>query len=910
MGHKTLSLREERHVNKVFYLGSNELFYEPSYAHYRPSDDLIDMVDAMIDARQGAWKTHRVDVWTHVIPTGEHAVQLPLQGWKIHVSAHVGNCHDILAKVATLAFEQDVQFKFANDVNTLRMMTSKRWPRGGSGKFITLYPATDEKFREFIELAYAILKDDVGSYILSDKRYKDCRCLYYCYGGFILVNRLHYLGKKTAMLRTPEGDHVPDLRNPYFEMPAWVSDPFPADVADEGDMSLDGGRYIVKSALGFSNTGGVYLATDTTTGSDVVVKEARPYTELAADGKDATSRLALEERNLRILDGLGIAPQVYATFWDWENFYLVEEHIDALDMRITMLLQTPLLRARPTRADSESYYRNYVTMFTSLLDAVDQIHEKGLVIGDLSPPNILVEKSTMTVRVIDLEGAYRPAFDQAQELHTPGFRLELKGRKKESNLQDDMYAIGAIMLYAMFPLAVMAHLRADLFTRILPVLVRDIGWVDTPVQDVIEQLVNHTLTCREASALLRGAATIGMPSSVPSPAPLVPAEASADLARFITHHVRLEPPYTLFPIDPYGANTNPAGFGFGSTGIVYALSACGFAVPPAALERHQREVAAITPDHFVPGFLVGAAGMAWAALLGGDIDTGKRFLGYANASPLLRAHHSLYYGMAGIGMANLAAYLMLDDKTYLAVAVDLAETLAATAVASERGLHWRDDAQIRLGFGYGQSGVALFFLRLSQVLGVPTWRELGRQALAYDLSFAKEVEPGVVQFGASPGEQNTFESYIEEGTAGILKVAIRYGLWDRLDPLFADLHRKYSAFAGLIFGVAGFADALLDGYLYAQDEKYLQMARRPLDALADLYVFQTEHGAATPGDNLFRVTCDFATGVAGVMRTLHRFAHLAPDEFCLDVLDELPVRTAPHGDGMAMFHQPEAGNEN
>jgi tRNA A-37 threonylcarbamoyl transferase component Bud32 len=910
MVHKTLSLREERHVNKVFYLGSNELFYEPNYAHYRPSDDLINLVDSMIEARGGIWKTRRVDVWTHVVPAGPNAAQLPLQGWKIHVSAHGGNCHAILAKVAALAFEHGVQFKFANDVNTLRMMTSKRWPRGGSGKFITLYPMTDEAFKEFIELAYAVLKDDVGSYILSDRRYKDCRCLYYRYGGFILVNRLHYLGKKIPMLRTPDGDYVPDQRNPYFEMPPWVSDPFPSDEPDEGDFSLDRGRYMVKSALGFSNTGGVYLATDTTTGNDVVIKEARPYTELAMDGKDATSRLALEERNLRILDGLGIAPQVHGTFWDWENFYLVEEHIDALDMRITMLMQTPLLRARPTLADSQSYYRNYVTMFTSLLDAVDQIHQKGLVIGDLSPPNILVEKATMTVRVIDLEGAYRPGFDQAQELHTPGFRLELKGRKKESNLQDDMYALGAIMLYAMFPLSVMAHLRTDLFTRILPVLVRDLGWVGTPVQHVIEQLVGHALTCREASALLRGSATIAQPMQAPSPAPLAPADTAADLARFITHHYRLDPLYTLFPIDPYGASTNPAGFGFGSTGIVYALSACGVAVPPEALERHHREIAAIDPHHLVPGFLVGAAGMAWAALLNGDLETGKRFLGYANASPLQHAHHSMFYGMAGIGMANLAAYLILDDKDYLTAAVALAETLAATAVTDARGLHWHDDGGVRLGFGYGQSGVALFFLRLSQVLGVTTWHELGLQALAYDLSFAQEIEPGVVQFGASPSEQNTFESYIEEGTAGILKVAIRYGLWDRLAPLFADLHRKYSSFAGLIFGVSGFADALLDGYLYSQDEKYLDMARRPLDALADLYVFPTENGAATPGDNLFRVTCDFATGVAGVMRTLHRFAHLAPDAFFLDVLDGLPAPTAPKADRMRGFQRQEAAYGN
>jgi len=817
------------------------------------------------------------------------AAKLPHQGWKIHVSANEANCRDILVKVAALAFEHGIQFKFANDVNTLKMMASKRWPRGGSGKFITLYPPTDEKFRQFIECAYAVLKDDVGSYILSDRRYKDCRCLYYRYGGFILVNRLNYMGKKLPILTSPDGVEVFDQRNPYFETPPWVSDPFPSEESDQGEMTLNEGRYAIKSALGFSNTGGVYLATDTSTGKDVVIKEARPHVELGANGKDATSRLAQEERNLRLLDGLGIAPQVYGSFWDWENFYLVEEYLDASDMRKVMLTKSPLLRANPTLADSEEFYRIYKRMFTSLLDAVDQIHQKGLVIGDLAPPNILLEKSTMTVRIIDLEGAFRPSIDDPQDLYTPGFRLEIKGRKKESNYQDDIYAIGATMLYSMFPLAAMVHLRDDLFTKILPVLVADIGWSNTPVQQVIEQLASNTITCRAARELLNGPATIEKPMARPSAKRLPPAEVCGEMARFITSNYRLEALYALFPIDPFGASSNSSSFGLGSTGIIYSLLKCGFTVPQPALDRYQSEIGAIKPTEIAPGFLTGAAGMAWALLATGDIESGKRFMQYANTSPLVRAHHSLYYGMAGIGMANLAAYLMLDDQHYLNAAIDLAEALASTAVESERGLHWKDDVEVRLGFGYGQSGVALFFLRLSQVLNVPKWREMGRKALEFDLSFGHELEPGAASFACAPDEKNTYESYIEEGSAGIAKVAIRYGLWDRLDKVFADIHRKYSGYSGLIFGVTGFADALLDAYLYSQDKKYLDMAERPLQGLTDLYLFKTKDGYATPGDNLFRVSCDFGTGVAGVMRTLHRFAHLQPDEFCLDELDNLPA---------------------
>ncbi len=885
---KPSSFREARHINKIFFLGADERFYEPNYAHYRPSDDFVDLIKAMLEAHGRSWKTHRKDVWTYVTaPPEEIASKLPTQGWKIHVSANVTNCRDILVKVSALALEQGIQFKFANDINTLKLMTTKRWTRGGSGKFITIYPSTDKKFHQFIECAYTLLKNDVGSYVLSDRRYKDCRCLYYRYGTFLAVNRISYLGQNHQVLISPDGEEVLDKRNPFFETPPWVTDPFPSDESDQGEMTLNEGRFSVKSALGFSNTGGVYLATDTSTGKEVVIKEARPYVELGTNCQDATTRLAQEAKILRALEGLGFVPKVYSTFWDWENFYLVEEYFDALDMREVMVLHTPLLRVNPTLADSEEFYDTYKRMFTSLLQAIDQVHVKGVVIGDLSPMNILVEKSTMTVRLIDLEGAFRPLVEAAQDIHTPGFRPKVKGRKPESNRQDDIYAVGAIMMYSMFPIAAMAFLRDDLFTTVLPTVVADIGWSNTPVLHVIQQLVSNAISCREAIELLDVPAMIEQPMARPCAHTALAADACGQMAQFITRNYRLEELYTLFPVDPFGAHTNPAGLGFGSTGIIQSLLKCGFAVPEEALDRYNKEIATVEPTAIAPGLLVGSAGMAWALLGIGDLKSGKRFLQYANNSRLLRAHHSLYYGMAGIGMANLAAYRMLGDRQYLEMATDLAETLAATAVESGKGLHWEDDGGIRIGFGYGQSGVALFFLRLSQVLEVTKWREMGRKALEYDLSFGHQLEPGVTTFGGSPEETQTYEPYIEQGSAGIAKVAIRYGLWDQLDGILADTHRKYSGYPGLIYGLSGLIDVLLDAYLYSQDKKYLEMTERPLQGLTDLYLFQDKDGLATSGENMFRISCDYATGIAGVMRTLHRWAHLQPDEFCLDELDDM-----------------------
>jgi tRNA A-37 threonylcarbamoyl transferase component Bud32 len=892
MGDMVKSFREERHINKEFFTGIDPQFYEPVYTHYVPSDELNDLVVTLLHERRPNWHIHRSGVWSHVMPAvHDDAIDLPTQGWKIHVSATEGNCRDILVKVARIALDAGLQFKFANDVNTLKLMTSKRWPRGGSGKFITLYPVNEAVFRELIEAAYLLLKDDVGSYILSDQRYKDCRCLYYRYGGIIQVNRLDYMGRKRAVLTAPDGERVADDRAPYFEVPHWVADPFPRDDVDQDEMTLNDGRFLVKSALAFSNTGGVYLATDAVTGADVVVKEARPYVELANNGHDATTRLMQEERALRFLDGAGVTPAVITSFWDWENYYLVIEYLDAFDIREVMLKHTPLLKVKPTVQESKEFYGICKKIFINLLTAVNTIHEKGMVFGDLSPTNIFVDKTTMAVCLIDLEAAFRPGIDEAHDIYTPGFRAEYKGRKKQGSVKDDLYAVGAIMMYSMFPIVALAYVREDIFSAVMPRLIADIGWSRTPLLYVVTELCAGRMSCLEATSLIKTDVDIDSPYAAALPMRAFPlTETCKSMAAFINRNYRDDPAYTLFPADPFASESGRSSFGFGSAGVIHALTACGFDVPEAAMTRYRADLDAINPRELAPGFLTGASGIAMASFAVGDAERGSRFMAYANGSALRLSHHSLYYGMAGIGIANLVAYRSAGEASYLIAAIGLAEKLASTAVECERGLHWEDDGGVRIGLGYGQSGVALFFLRLSQVLNVPRWRELGDRALNYDLSFAFELEAGVATFGSSPEEDKTYEHYIEQGTAGIAKVAIRYGRWDQIDRLLLDTHRKYAGFPGLIYGLAGFLDVMVDAHIYSGEPKYLEMAERPLAGLADLYIFETKDGLATPGDNLFRISCDFATGVAGVMRTLHRRSKLLPDELCLDEIDGLQVR--------------------
>ncbi len=885
MSSRQRSLRDSRHVDKSPYLGSDERFYELSYSRYTPRDDLHSIVAQAIDAAGLAWRIQRIGVWSHLVTQGDSAAgDLPPQGWKIHLSATAANCRRILEIVAHMALKERVKFKFANDIDTMRMMSSKRWARGGSGKFITLYPVDRARFETFIEQLYVVLKDEVGSYILSDRRYKDCRCLYYRYGGMRQVYSMDFMGQKLPMLVTPEGAHIPDQRNPYFDVPPWEHDPFPAE-DDAGEMTLKDGRYLVQSALGFSNTGGVYLAIDQTTGADVVIKEARPHVEMHGDGLDATSRLVREQRNLELLGPLGISPVVLDAFHDWENAYLVEERLDAFDLRELMLKHSPLMKSKPTAQDGRDYYAMYVKIFRGLLHAVDRAHQAGVVVGDISPSNIMIDKVDLSVRLIDLEAAFLAGSDESDDIYTPGFRRIMKGRRKASCFQDDKYAVAAVMFYCMFPLMAMAYIRTDLFDTVLPVMVEDIGWNDTPLPAIIQGLVSDQLTLAEGADLLSQPGRLHAPyAAAQRPAPAV-ADSIAQLLAFMDTHSHIDPQQTLFPLDPFAHSTNTMSLGFGATGVIHAFHVAGHVPPQAVQERYATELQALDHTALPPGFLTGLAGIAWSALSRGEVGLARELLASAAGSSLAHDHHSLYYGMAGIGLVHLAAYNATADSAYLDTALSLAQRLGETVQCSERGAYWQDTGGVRIGMGYGQAGVALFLLRLSQLTDEPSWRVLGLQALRHDLSYGFELEPGVTTFPSSPEEVNTYEPYLEQGTAGIAKVAIRYGLWEEVDRLLVDCHRKYAGFCGLIYGLAGMLEVFVDAYLYSGDPKYLQMAARPYQGIADLYLFEEGDTLAVPGENLFRVSFDHATGMAGVVRALHRYARRTGDEFFLDEID-------------------------
>ena len=371
----------------------------------------------------------------------------------------------MLRAVLPECVELESTFKVVADRHLLDLVNSKNYPRGGAGKFITIYPGDESTFAQLIERLYVKTKDFGGPYILSDKRYKDSQVVFYRYGSFLPQNTLNVDGTKTPVIYSPTGHNIPDERHPYFHLPDWVRDPFPDPVsdeeADEEESEALHDRFLVEEALAFSNAGGVYKGMDMRTNQPVLLKEARPFTSSWSAEDIYVDSIKLLEREYAILQKLKFSPYVpnpIDFFTEWEHAFLIEEYVEGLPLTRYRALESVIVMHYIHDADRVA---EFCSIFKSIalqaLEALRSFHEQGVILGDVSPGNILVNRETRQLWFIDFECAYDPSgadglSDLVSTWSTPGFRMADRGTRHTVTTRDDFYALGMTLYSLVIPI--------------------------------------------------------------------------------------------------------------------------------------------------------------------------------------------------------------------------------------------------------------------------------------------------------------------------------------------------------------------------------------------------------------------------------------------------------------------------
>ncbi|MEK6299419.1 MAG: class III lanthionine synthetase LanKC [Acidobacteriota bacterium] len=873
-------------------------FYE-SIDYYQPrSEEFLDLVTEMVPSD---WQFMRVNgIWFGcLLPEGQGR-PTPPQGWKIHVSSSLAQSRDVLKAVVPVLTEHCVSFKFSLDLTILALMNNKRWSRQGSGKFITIYPVDETQFVFLVEELHKATRALEGPYILSDRRYKDSKVVFYRYGGIRPESVLNARGEKVPMLTSPSGERVPDIRRPYFYLPEWAKDPLEDTSATDGNADseeqlpsrilLKDGRYSVKSVLTYSNSGGVYMAEDLETGQDVVIKEARPFIDAT---EDTIFLLKKEYRILSKIAHLRIAPQPLDFFQDWEHFFMVQEYLKGNSLADFASRHNVTLIPRPTLADTESFYGKFRRIILQLADIVKAIHEHGIVFSDLSPNNLILTPETLELKIIDFEGAHEMGVDKPGLLFTPGFAADqMFGRT--STFESDYFSLGAIIHFFLSPVNQIFLINPKARFSFLQTVTKDIGFPKSICEmatALVDKEAEKRPTPAEVIEVLQRDDKPSTPDFAVNGREADPTYRNdvSEITRYILGVATYERKDRLFPSDGAIFHTNPLSLAYGACGVAYALKKMDGKVPGEVVDW----IAARNKNTLLypPGLYTGLAGIAWGMLELGMHDESQQALISTFDHPLVYNSFDLFYGASGWGLANLRFFMEFQDEMYLDKAEEAGRYLLDTVAEDTRGCYWTSKDEIPLGYAYGASGVSLFLLYLYLAGGKEEFLEIGKKAVDFDINCASSQRGGKeLSWRRLADKGSVLYPYWIYGAAGVGMAVLRYyrlleeeRYRETLEKIFIETARKYTVFPGFFKGLSGLGEFLLDLYQVTNDNRHLDGAYRVATGIS-LFKIERKKGLAFPGEMLRRISCDYGTGSAGVGHFLHRLTHPDESAFHLDRL--------------------------
>ncbi|HEV3040325.1 MAG TPA: class III lanthionine synthetase LanKC [Candidatus Angelobacter sp.] len=863
--------------------------YPETFDSYTPDKkDFHDVVSAKLPA---GWEISRRDIWFHC-SSGQNA--MPLQGWKIHISATLAHAHEIIDRVsAILLAHLDTNFKFVLDVPMLSLLNGKNWSRGGSGKFITIYPPGNARFLELIEEIHVATNGLTGPYILSDHRYKDSNVVYYRYGGMRLYEVLNIKGERTPMLLGPGGLPVPDQRCAYPVTPSWVDAPVPFNgTSNEGEdgHKIGNGRYTIETVVGHSNAGGVYKAFDQLTNTRVIIKEARPHVSASSDGYDAIDLLKKEHRLLCLLSDTGISPRPVDLFQEWEHWFLVEEYIEGTLMSNHSAAHNVLLSTRPEPEDYQRWYGIFRKLCISLARISDILQSRNIVFADLSTYNLIVASGKNELKVIDFEAAYQPGIDPPSSVYTPGFTSPERLSGGTAGFEDDRYSVGAVLMAYLFPFNGLFHLKPHAKAGIMAAIQQD-ARLPLSTAEMILDLLGDDPTRRptpaDMSQVLQATPVCCGPTAGNETQP----QDGREIIEGILTHIHNTANYTrrdrLFPSDPKLFATNPLSVAHGVAGVAYAEHRITGKLPQSMINWIMGH--SVSNDTYPPGLYMGTSGIAWTLLEMGDWDEAARIFRLSSSHPLLHDSADLFYGLSGWGMAALRFFLETENESYLDQAIQAGRKLLETSSCSERGRCWGLPNKATLGLAHGASGIGLFLLYLYLATDDEQFYIAGREALEFDLSFAQPTRDHGLSWSQSAEMRSPLYPYWRLGSAGVGMATLRfYRLLQEprylsiLEKIFIDTDRKYAVLPGVFMGLSGIGEFLLDMHDVFGGTRYLQSAHKAAQGIMNFRVDRA--GIAFPGEMLSRLSCDYGTGSAGIALFLNRLQGHQIGNFMLDAL--------------------------
>lgn len=368
----------------------NEVIFQNAINTFDDSDKLTEKIYSLIP---NEWEVINENPWLMAIPNHN----IPVQGWKGHTSSLLWDAIEVAKIAIPILVRKNCAFKIVKNFKLVEIINGIHYPMSGANKFITFYPQNEDVFKDCVYELYEALKHLKGPRIHTDFQCGLNGVVHFRYGAFKKMTKYDFAKNRVIhCMKNDDGELVEDARNPWYEKPEWVKEPFDdmdifkntLELKQEDAEKINKYKFI--SILSRANKGNVYLAEIKECKKEVVIKESNPYVSFGEKASDAQQVLKNEYEVLEKMNKYGCVPQIYEMFNCENKSYIVEEKIDGQTMTHYALL------------NKDNFYEDKVKLANELVRIVNLFHENGYILRDLKTDNIMITRD-MKLKFIDLE---------------------------------------------------------------------------------------------------------------------------------------------------------------------------------------------------------------------------------------------------------------------------------------------------------------------------------------------------------------------------------------------------------------------------------------------------------------------------------------------------------------------------
>lgn len=777
---------------------------------------------------------------------------LPDQGWKIHISTGINEFSETLDNSLEVIYKYEVSFKHLKTFNELFKSNSKHSNRASSGKFIVVYPKTKSEFITIVnELQKALKNMPKGPYILSDKRWKNSN-VFYRYGGFKNITN----DKGELCIKDLNGNLVLDERTPFYHVPDWEKDfdnylnelNYYND--DLNDNKLK--NYEITSAIMFSNGGGIYKGKSKKDNIPVIIKEARLNTGLDGKMKTAQQRQDIEYEALsKLINTEGIV-NIIDKFNVWEHQYLIEEFVDGITLHSWIAKHYPFHDF--DIASNSKYKQDIIKILDQLINIVSNMHEKGIVMGDIQPNNILIDND-LGVNLIDFETASNVSSIPDIGLEVPSF----SNNNLKVNINRDWYALKKILKYCLIPTQTTKELD-DYFSEIHR------NWILETYGHDFEYLENKILSKFDSQDI---AILDNIYEYEQNNVNLDINSLITKIEKGILTHLQYDRILTKNDVRQYETEYGHLNILSGAYGVLWSLLDSDM-VDNTYIESWinkfgMSDLINIKDD----GLFTGKSGIAVVLYEYGfkkDAISLLESIDYQKENSDI----SLLSGLSGIGLALLSLYVDTQNQKYLYKVEEIANKIIYNFKNGVK--HESTDPHTpALGLINSWTGASVFLTALYKHTHNNQYLNLSLEILKSESNNLREAQGTLQLFDQ---QKSRLLPYLSIGSIGI-GIAMKYyqnisGNHKEFVNQISKISNLYSTngtlMGGLFHGAASFL--FIPELINNSDQELYDKYRTSSLKLMNLFLASENNYILLPGEMNYRFTFDFFSGSAGVLSAL------------------------------------------